>query len=79
MGKIKIYLPDYLVDKLREKAKASGLSFCKYVKLCLFDIAYDEPNEETRKAMEDVKAGRGIESGVIDTSSVEAMLKSFGV
>lgn len=74
-----IHLPNHLAKKLREKAEAADLSLHQYMKLCLFDIAYDEPNEETRKAMEDVRAGRGIESGVVDTSSVEAMLKSFGV
>lgn len=79
MEKIMIHLPHHLVNKLREKAKASDQSLHQYLKLCLFDIAYDEPNEETRKVMEDVMAGRGIESGVIDTSSVEAMLKSIGV
>ena len=41
-----------------------------------FDAVYHEPNEETLAAMEEAKGGNL--EGPIDTSSVEAMLKSMG-
>lgn len=70
-------LPTYLLDKLKELAANDRRSLNNYVEGLLLDAVYNEPNEVTRQAMEDAKAGRT--EGPIDTSSVEAMLKSIGV
>lgn len=69
-------LPTYLLDKLKELAAKDRRSLNNYVEGLLLDAVYNEPNETTRQAMEDAKAGKT--EGPIDTSSVEAMLKSFG-
>lgn len=70
-------LPTYLLDKLKELAAKDRRSLNNYVEGLLLDAVYQEPNEITRQAMEDAKAGRT--EGPIDTSSVDAMLKSIGV
>ncbi len=46
-----------------------------YLEGLFLDSVYREPNETTRITMEDAKAGRT--EGPIDTTSVEAMLKSI--
>lgn len=68
-------LPTYLLDKLKELAKKDRRSLNNYVECLLLDAVYHEPNEETIAAMNDAKAGKL--EGPIDTSSVEAMLKSM--
>lgn len=68
-------LPVYLLDKLKELAKKDRRSLNNYVECLLLDAVYHEPNEETIAAINEVKAGRL--EGPIDTSSVEAMLKSM--
>lgn len=70
-------LPAYLLDKLKELAAKDRRSLNNYVEGLLLDAVYNEPNELTRQAMEDAKAGRT--EGPIDTSSVDAMLKSMGL
>lgn len=79
MPAVTLNLPGYLVDKLHEKAAKGRFEFNDYVETTLYDAAFDEPNEETRKVMREVERGENVESGVIDTSSVDAMLKSFGL
>ncbi len=69
-------LPKYLLDKLKELAAKDRRSLNNYVEGLLLDAVYHEPNEVTRQAMEDAKAGRT--EGPIDTTSVDAMLKSVG-
>lgn len=68
-------LPVYLLDKLKELAKKDRRSLNNYVECLLLDAVYREPNEETIMAMNEAKAGKL--EGPIDTSSVEAMLKSI--
>lgn len=68
-------LPVYLLDKLKELAQKDRRSLNNYVECLLLDAVYHEPNEVTIAAMEDAKAGNL--EGPIDTSSVEAMLKSM--
>ena len=70
-------LPTYLLDKLKELAAKDRRSLNNYVEGILLDAVYHEHNEVTRQAMIDAKAGRT--EGPINTSSVEAMLKSIGV
>ncbi len=70
-------LPAFLLEKLKELASKDRRSLNNYVEGLLLDAVYHEPNEVTRRAMEDAKAGKT--EGPIDTSSVDAMLKSIGV
>lgn len=70
-------LPTYLLDKLKELAQKDRRSLNNYVECLLLDAVYHEPNEITRQAFEDAKAGRT--ESPINTSSVEAMLKSIEV
>jgi len=44
-----------LIERLRVKAKKEHRSLNNYVEKVLTDIAFDEPNEETVKAIEEAK------------------------
>lgn len=70
-------LPVYLLDKLKELAQKDRRSLNNYVECLLLDAVYHEPNEETIAAMNDAKANKL--EGPIDTSSIEAMLKSMNL
>ncbi|MBD5237817.1 MAG: toxin-antitoxin system protein [Bacteroidales bacterium] len=70
-------LPAYLLDKLKELAAKDRSSLDNYVENLLLDAVYHEPNAITIASLEDAKRGRL--EGPIDTSSVEAMLKSMGL
>lgn len=70
-------LPVYLLDKLKELAAKDRRSLNNYVECLLLDAVYHEPNEVTKASLEEAKAGKL--EGPIDTSSVEAMLKSMGL
>lgn len=70
-------LPVYLMDKLKELAQKNRRSLNNYVECLLLDAVYHEPNEETIAAMNDAKASKL--EGPIDTSSIEAMLKSMNL
>ena len=67
-----------LIARLKELAKREHRSLNNYVECVLLDVAYNEPNEETRAAMEDARAGRFV-GGPIDPTSVESLLKSAGL
>lgn len=64
-----------LVDRLKIAARRENRSLNNYVESVLMDLVYNEPNEETQKAIEEAK--RGEYAGTINTSSIEAMLKSI--
>lgn len=70
-------LPAYLLDKLKELAKDDRRSLNNYVEGILLDAVFNEPNEETVASFKDAKAGKT--EGPIDTSSVDAMIKSMGL
>ena len=70
-------LPAYLLDKLKELAAKDRRSLNNYVEGILLDAVYHEPNEMTKAALQEAKAGKL--EGPVDTSSVEAMLKSMGL
>lgn len=67
-----------LLEGLKEMAREQKKSLNAFVEGILFDVLYTEPNEETLAAMRDAKEGK-FEGGELDTSSVEAMLKSMGL
>lgn len=70
-------LPIELIEKLKKMAKKEKRSLNNFVECALLDIAYNEPNEETLVAIQEAKEGKT--EGPIDTSSVDAMLKSMGL
>lgn len=70
-------LPVSLLDKLKELARNDRRSLNNYVECLLLDAVYNEPNEETLASLKEAKAGHL--EGPVDTSSVEAMLKSMNL
>ena len=72
-------LPTDLVERLKEMAKKEHRSLNNFVECVLLDVAYREPNEVTKAAIEEAKSGRLRNVAPIDTSSVEAMFKSAGL
>lgn len=70
-------LPVYLLDKLKELAQKDRRSLNNYVECLLLDAVYHEPDEETVAAINEARAGHL--AGPIDTSSVEAMIKSLNL
>ena len=63
-----------LLERLKKAAKKQNRSLNNFVESALMDIVYNEPNEETKAAIEEVRAGKF--AGTIDTSSMDAFLKS---
>ena len=70
-------LPVSLLEKLKELARKDRRSLNNYVECLLLDAVYNEPNEQTLASLEEAKAGHL--EGPLDTSSVEAMLKSMNL
>lgn len=68
-----------LVDRLKEMARREHRSLNNFVECILLNVAYNEPNEETKAAIEEARSGRLRDVPPVDTSSVEAMFKSMGL
>lgn len=51
-----------LLRRLKIKAKQENRSLNNYVETVLMDIVYDEPNEETVKAIKEAKSADKLES-----------------
>ena len=68
-----------LIERLKEMAKREHRSLDNFVECVLFDVAYNEPNEVTKAAMEEAQSGKLRDAPPIETSSVEAMFKSMGL
>ncbi len=64
-----------LIDRLKEMAKKEHRSLNNFVECVLLDIAYSEPNETTKAAIEEARSGKLRNATPVDTSSVEAMFK----
>ena len=67
-----------LVDRLKEMAKREHRSLNNFVECILLNVAYHEPNAETKAAIREARSGLNDVSPV-DTSSVDAMFKSMGL
>lgn len=65
-----------LIDRLKEMAKQEHRSLNNFVECILLDVAYHEPNEVTKAAIEEARSGKLRNVAPVDTSSVEAMFKS---
>lgn len=72
-------LPVDLIDRLKELARREHRSLNNFVECVLLDVAYNEPNEVTKAAIEEARSGKLRETAPVDTSSVEAMFKSMGL
>ena len=59
---------------LKSAAKREHRSLNNFVECLLMDAMYSEPNEETKAAIEEARAGKNLKT--IDTSSFENFLKS---
>lgn len=68
-----------LIDRLKEMARREHRSLNNFVECVLLDVAYNEPNEVTRAAIEEARSGKLRDVPPIDTSSVETMFKSVGL
>jgi len=68
-----------LLDRLKELAKRDHRSLNNFVECILLDVAYNEPNDVTKAAMEEARSGKLRGTTPVDTSSVEAMFKSAGL
>lgn len=68
-----------LVDRLKEMAKREHRSLNNFVECILLDIAYREPNETTKAAIEEARSGKLRNATPVDTTSVESMFKSMGL
>ncbi|WP_103983126.1 ribbon-helix-helix protein, CopG family [Parabacteroides chinchillae] len=70
-------LPVDLIERLKKLARQQNRSLNNFVECALIDLAYSEPNAETRAALEEARSGKL--QGPLDVSSVEAMYKSMGL
>ena len=68
-----------LIERLKEMAKKEHRSLNNFVECVLLDVAYNEPNEVTKAAIEEARSGKLRNEPPIATSSVEAMIKSMGL
>ena len=64
-----------LLDVLKNAAKREGRSLNDFVECVLMEAVCSEPNEETKAAIEEARAGKS--AGTIDTSSFDAFMKSL--
>lgn len=67
-------LREDLLQTLQEHAKKANRSLNNFVESTLMDAMYSEPNEETVSAIKEARSGKY--AGAIDTSSMEAFIKS---
>jgi hypothetical protein len=63
-----------LLNRLRAAAKRENRSLNNYVENTLRDVVYRKPNKETLEAMKEAREGKF--AGTVDTSSMEAFIKS---
>lgn len=66
-----------LIERLKELAKREHRSLNNFVECVLLDVAYNEPNDVTKAAIEEARSGKLRSVTPVDTSSVEAMFKSM--
>lgn len=62
-----------LIDRLKEMAKREHRSLNNFVECVLLDVAYNEPNEITKAAIEEAKSGKLRDVPSVDTSSIDAI------
>ncbi|MBO6068963.1 MAG: toxin-antitoxin system protein [Bacteroidales bacterium] len=64
-----------LIIRLKVRAKKENRSLNNYVETLLMDIVYNEPNEETRAAIEEVRSGKPLEK--LDVDNLEEFVEEL--
>ena len=64
-----------LVRRLKIKAKKENRSLNNYVETVLMDIVYDEPNDETIEAINEVRSSKNLEK--LDTEKFDEFVSSL--
>lgn len=63
-----------LLDALKTAAKREHRSLNNFVECILREVIYNEPNEETKEAIAEARAGKNLKD--VDMSSFESFMKS---
>ena len=64
-----------LIRRLKIKAKKENRSLNNYVETVLMDIVYDEPNDETIAAINEVRSGKALEK--LDVDKLEDFVEAL--
>lgn len=64
-----------LLDRLKLAAKKQNRSLNNFVESVLMDVAFNEPNDDTKAAIAEAKSGDF--AGAIDMTSFETFMKSI--
>lgn len=64
-----------LLDRLKLAAKKQNRSLNNFVESVLMDVAFNEPNDDTKAAIAEAKSGDF--AGTIDMASFETFMKSI--
>ena len=67
-------LDNNLLEMLKAAAKREHRSQNNYVECLLMNFMYNQPNEETKAAIEEARSGKS--AGKLDMSNFEAFMKS---
>lgn len=67
-------LDNNLLEMLKAAAKREHRSLNNYVECLLMNFMYNQPNEETKAAIEEARSGKS--AGELDMSNFEAFMKS---
>ena len=64
-----------LLEKLKEAARRENRSLNNYVESVLMDVAYNNPNKLTIKAMKEARESRELET--LDSKKLETLIESL--
>lgn len=67
-------LDNNLLEMFKAAAKREHRSLNNYVECLLMNFMYNQPNEETKAAIEEARSGKS--AGKLDMSNFEAFMKS---
>lgn len=66
-----------LVEQLKQLARKDNRSLNNYIECLLINAVNEQPNKLTKEAIEEARSGKLKNATPVDTSSVDAMLKSL--
>lgn len=64
-----------LVERLRTMARRNNRSLNNFVETILYDVAYNEPNEETIEAINEARSGKMMDR--FDMAELDAMISAL--
>ena len=64
-----------LVERLRSMARRNNRSLNNFVETILYDVAYNEPNEETIEAINEARSGKKMDR--FDMAELDAMISAL--